>query len=145
MKCRRYGIPISLLMIKIDDYEIINKKFGNHVISLIKKELALLIKSLLKTGICTSIKEKNNILILTEDSIKELADLIVKNVKDKEFTTGGDSLKLTLSIGGILTSDHLMISSEILKRVEEISNLSEKKGGNNIIIEEIQNEKNKQS
>jgi diguanylate cyclase (GGDEF)-like protein len=135
MKCRRYGVPISLLLIKIDDYEILQKKFGEHVVTLIVKELSELIKPLIANGICSLFKSEDKIIILTEDDIDALSEKIRMSVIDKEFTTGGTGLKLTLSMGGVSTTDYLSITSEILRKLDEALIFSIKKGGNKITID----------
>ena len=105
---RRYNRPFGLLFFEIDNFEkldnIYGDEFDENVLTTISE---LLLEDIRPFDIAGSWSEKEFAIVLVnvdEDSVKIIANRLIKHIENINFTIGKGSLDITLSIGGIIAT-----------------------------------------
>ena len=114
-RSRRYGLPLSCLMIDIDHFKKINDKFGHRVGDGVLREFAqFLRKHTRKSDVLARYGGEEFIMLLTQTSAEGAyakAETLRSTVREHHFKGLKGSRRLTISIG-IATSPHPLIKNE---------------------------------
>jgi GGDEF domain-containing protein len=122
-------------MITIDDYRIIDEKFGNHVMEHLIRGLSEFLKELCESDVVSTVmRDEGGFLALVDDELERVLSDMIERVREEKFETGGVPIKITISAGGYVTSDYLLTRGEFLKKVRELNLEASKLGGNNYVI-----------
>jgi diguanylate cyclase (GGDEF)-like protein len=131
----RYGPPVSLLMIDIDNFKKVNDTYGHQAGDVVLAGVAGLIKSKLReTDLIARYGGEEFCLIATgtePPGALILAERIRKLVEDATFEHGGNSLRVTISIGIGTWEPALKEDSEELVRRADIALYRAKQQGRN--------------
>lgn len=102
---RRYNRPFGMLLLEIDNYEKLNKIYGDEFnVNVLIKTSKLIKKDLRPFDIAGRWSETEFIVVLVnvrKDSVKMIGNRIKDIVEESEFTIGKGTINITLSISGI--------------------------------------------
>lgn len=102
-RARRYGKPLSVIMLDIDWFKQINDTMGHAAGDHVLKELARIMQQTLReTDICARIGGEEFAGILTETPLggaMETAERIREAIANEQFTYEGGPIRITASIG----------------------------------------------
>ena len=135
MFLRYHTSPFSTIMFDIDYFKKINDTYGHIAGDFVLKELALLVKSLMrKSDLCGRFGGEEFILILPETKLvgaMKFASRLKDEVEKYEFVFNNKKIPITISIG--ITSVGLSDSVEsLLSRVDGALYEAKRKGRNRI-------------
>ena len=132
-RSKRLDIPLSLIMIDIDFFKDINDNYGHIVGDKIIKELADLLRSIVRKGdIVTRYGGDEFFIILPGSSKKftlKLAERIQKHVNDYEFT---QNINITVSLGMVSYPADASTLDSLLRWVDNALYSAKKKGRNRV-------------
>ncbi|MGL1894601.1 MAG: GGDEF domain-containing protein [Spirochaetaceae bacterium] len=126
-RSKRYNIPLSLLIIDIDNFKQFNDSYGYFTGDRVIKETAGLISSLVRQeDIIGRIDGEKFGIILAHQTLEEaikIADIIVNEIEGNHFVINGKKTGVTISLG-ISTGDDLVVKAEeaLLKAKESGKN-----------------------
>ncbi len=138
-RCKRYKSCVSLLMIDIDHFKPINDTYGHQVGDEVLRELAGLIKRNVRiVDFCARYGGEEFVAVLPEatgEDALELAERLRKLIQEHEFTCGGKSLTLTVSIGISTWSwpkDKDTTKEDLIKRADDELYRAKREGRNRV-------------
>lgn len=133
---RRYNRPFGLLFFEIDNFDkfdnIYGDEFDDNVLTTISE---LLLEDIRPFDIAGRWSEKEFAIILVnvdEDSVKIIANRLIKLVENTDFTIGKGSLDITLSISGIIASP-IDSTKTLIEKLQETINKCKLTGGNKFL------------
>ena len=102
-KARRYGLPLSILLVQVDQFTVFNERFGHKTGDIILTACAATIQAMVRDldVVCRFGAEKFGIVLPNTRTTKAriLADRIRQNIGDNKISVGTHLLGLTISIG----------------------------------------------
>ncbi len=102
-KYRRHGKHLSILMLDIDDFKLVNDTYGHQVGDIVLKKIAeILKKETRKFDIVGRYGGEEFLIVapgISKDKALKLAERIRKRVKDEEFEADGKKFRVSISIG----------------------------------------------
>ena len=134
---RRYGEPISLIMLDIDDFKKINDTYGHDVGDLVLKRLADVIRSnTRKSDIPARFGGEEFIILLpttnTEGALL-VAERIRRDFKSSGVRLNGDVVMTTVSIGlATLTEEDSL--DELIKKADEALYRAKRTGKDKVVV-----------
>lgn len=138
-KCRRYKGVFSLLMIDIDNFKLINDKYGHScgdtILSAFSKKLK---ESLRETEIVARWGGEEFIVLVLESSSEICADLSEKLVKLPQNTkvlVGDEIISFTVSIGGATLKDEDDSVENLINRADQLLYKAKQEGRNRFFVD----------
>ena len=129
---KRYNQPISMLMIDVDHFKVINDRFGHPAGDYVLKELAVILKgSVRESDVVARVGGEEFALILPQADAKKaqrFAERVRQEVFGRCFEAFGQEIRITVSIGSASwpanaeIADHQMLlyfSDQALLRAKE--------------------------
>ena len=120
---RRYNKPLSLIMIDIDNFKLVNNRYGHPSGDAVLAEVATVLKANVRD--CDSVFRYGGeeiAVILPETAVKHsraIAERIRKTVNEKVFLAGRHSIRMTISLG-IAELDHASKSyDDLVSRADQ--------------------------
>jgi two-component system cell cycle response regulator len=102
-RCHRYNRALSLMMVDIDHFKVINDTNGHLAGDYVLRELAAVIKPRVRKEECFARYGGEEFAYVMPESggenTRKLAEKIRRLVEDHRFTFEGKDIKVTLSIG----------------------------------------------
>ncbi|MDY6950321.1 MAG: GGDEF domain-containing protein [Thermodesulfobacteriota bacterium] len=136
-RSQRYKMGLSLLMLDIDHFKMVNDTCGHQFGDLVLREIAKIItRSVRKTDIVARYGGDEMVIILphaSRDSASMVANRILKGVEEKEFQYEGKSVRLTVSMGISNMTGEEPLSSEQLLRLADSALYKAKEAGKNTV------------
>ena len=136
-RSRRYKVGLSLLMLDIDHFKMVNDTCGHQCGDLVLREIGKIITgSVRKTDVVARYGGDEMVIILpdaTRESASMVANRILKGVQEKEFRYEGKSVKLTVSMGISNMTGEEPLSSEQLLRLADSALYKAKEAGKNTV------------
>ncbi|NOZ00365.1 MAG: diguanylate cyclase [Deltaproteobacteria bacterium] len=133
-RSRRYGSPLSLLMMDIDHFKTVNDEHGHDAGDAVLQRLAgLFLNEVRKTDVVARYGGEEFVAILTEtgrDHAMVLADRIRESVAASPFIVNGTHIDITISIGGATLTGAVGKPEELLKKADTAL-YAAKEGGRN--------------
>ncbi len=101
--CRRYNQPLSLLMIDVDHFKLVNDMHGHPSGDYVLKELAVILKRSVRDSdvVARTGGEEFSVILPKADSRRSavLATRIRREVASRHFSVYGKTIRITISIG----------------------------------------------
>ncbi len=142
LESKRYNIPLSLMVIDIDDFKNINDTYGHLAGDTILKELSKIFKqNVREVDIVARYGGEEFVILLphvTMEDTEIIANRILKQVEAKEFIYNLNVIKITLSIG-VSSIQHETVKDEndLLKYADEALYCVKNSGKNRVQAMEI--------
>ncbi len=123
-EAKRYGRPLSLLMLDLDHFKTVNDLWGHPFGDFVLKEFAILIKGQLRTPdiVCRVGGEEFIVLLpsTTEEGALEVAEKLRKTVMGHSFSNGDKCCQLTVTIGVSSRSElNVYTWADLLRHADE--------------------------
>jgi len=100
---RRYGYPLSLMMIDVDHFKVVNDTHGHPSGDYVLKETAVILKRSVRDSDVVSRTggEEFTILLPRADrkQVAKFAERVRKEVRDRKFIVYGSEIHVTVSVG----------------------------------------------
>jgi diguanylate cyclase (GGDEF)-like protein len=138
-RAARYGHPLSILLIDIDDFQKVNDEFGRQEGDRVLQELCYILgQSLRAVDIIARHGEDEFILLLPETKkalAKRTAERVLKNVKKYDFFKDNLRVKdLNVSIGIAGFPEDAGRTDEMVKKANSALHKAKQQGGNKVIL-----------
>lgn len=134
----RYGHPLSLIMLDIDHFKLVNDTYGHQCGDYILQEITGLISSTSRGGdILARYGGEEFCCLLPETSIsaaKILAERFRKTIDDHLFEYQGQTLHVTISLGVSAMSAQASTPDLLLKKADDGLYLAKNKGRNKVEV-----------
>ncbi|MDY6851296.1 MAG: GGDEF domain-containing protein [Thermodesulfobacteriota bacterium] len=138
-RSKRYGHPLSLIMLDLDDFKKVNDNYGHVVGDSLLEITAGSIKAMVRqSDFPARYGGEEFVVICPETDIKEaclIAERIRTKIDETRFTVRGDSVKATIS-GGVSTISQDEKELDFIDRADKCLYLAKKSGKNRICTEE---------
>ncbi len=136
---KRYNLPLSLLMLDLDDFKNINDIYGHLAGDFVLKEFAqIILKNVRSSDIPARYGgEEFAILLPNTDSsgAKEIAERLIHDINIKKFIYDISIIKVTTSVGiSTLDADTILNEDMLIKYADEALYYVKKNGKNNLKI-----------
>ena len=135
-RSRRLGQPLSLLMIDLDNFKVVNDSYGHQVGDLVLHSLAELLRGELRVvDILARYGGEEFTVILpgtTEESVVHVAEKLRRAVAAQVFRVNDLDIPVTVSIGGATYPDHASSARELVECADQAMYLA-KDGGRNCV------------
>ena len=135
----RYGDPLSLLMLDVDHFKIINDTHGHPCGDYVLKELAVIFKqSVRESDVVARTGGEEFSVVLPHagpDQAKLFAERIRKHVRERQFIVYGENIHATISIGrASYPADAEIIEPEMLAYFADQALLTAKETGRDRVV-----------
>jgi diguanylate cyclase (GGDEF)-like protein len=138
IECMRYSrnhLPLSVLMIDLDYFKVVNDQYGHPVGDVALRIVAqLLLLSLRKTDLLARYGGEEFAVLLPETSAEGamvIAERVRQTVCQKPFSADGCQLQVTVSIGVASNDDEFEATPEILLKKADLALYQAKASGRN--------------
>lgn len=137
-RARRYDLPLSLLMIDIDNFKLINDTYGHPFGDFVLKELARIINASIRdTDITSRYGGEEFTVILpntTLDGSYAVAEKLRQTVADHVFKQGDFIVRLSLTVGiSALAEEGINTKDDLVKHADEAMYEGKMKGKNMVV------------
>ena len=134
---QRYGRPLSLLLLDIDNFKSINDRFGHDAGDLVLKAVAFICKTTKRqTDVAARIGGEEFVLLLpeTDEAAAEIAaERLRKAIQVNTRALPGENLEVTVSIGVAGASLAMSGFEVLLKRADEALYEAKRTGRNRVV------------
>lgn len=134
---KKYDLDISLLMLDIDDFRKVNNEYGHQEGDRVLKKVATIIQSKLGQVSIPGRYGGEEFLIILPKTDGKIALQVAERIRrqiEKEFSTGRDFIKITVSIGVSSLSQCKASSPEQLINMADLAEIKAKKQGKNRVV-----------
>ncbi len=138
---RRYGLRFGLLFIDIDHFKNINDRFGHDagdkVLWSVSRNMSSIIRASDILGRWGGEEFIALILNVSQEKLSQVAEKMRQHVEDDVVTSNGESLRVTISIGGVLAepADKPEVDRDsLMRRADELMYECKKGGRNRVAI-----------
>jgi len=136
-RSRRYQYPLSLLMVDVDHFKVVNDTYGHDAGDILLQHLAALFKNFLREGDMVGRLGGEEFAILLghtdQDQAESVAERIRQAVETQPVTYQDQQIKITLSIGVSQLSPAEEDPYPVLKRADDMLFLAKGKGRNCVV------------
>ncbi|SNZ06516.1 diguanylate cyclase (GGDEF) domain-containing protein [Persephonella hydrogeniphila] len=136
-KVRVRGIPLSVMVLDLDNFKYINDTYGHDVGDIVLKDFVKTVKGMISTReLFFRIGGEEFVLILPGADIKkavEIAEKIRKAVEQREIDINGRKIKYTVSIGIAQIKDKDTDIYSVLHRADKMLYVAKRSGKNRIV------------
>ena len=137
-RSKRYGKPLSLIMLDIDGFKKINDKFGHQEGDNVLRSLATnLQRAIREIDFLARYGGDEFAVILPETKLEEavvLAERLKKTVKNCSISKGGSHRNITLSMGVADISECMNSEAELISQADRVLYLSKENGGDSVEV-----------
>ncbi len=134
---RRYNEPITLIMLDIDDFKLINDTHGHDVGDKVLKNLAQVIRNnIRKSDIAARYGGEEFIILLPstdENGALLVAERIRQDFKNTSVSINGESVSTTVSVG-IATMGESNEFEELIKKADSALYEAKKQGKDKVVV-----------
>lgn len=137
-RARRYRRPLSVLMTDVDRFKEVNDRYGHLAGDSLLREMGRVLKQSLRRVDMVGRYGGDEFLVILPESdpggARIVAERIQENFRGHQFTAGGQSLPVTLSIGLFSFQELEGLDMEsLVQKVDQIL-LQAKRSGKNVIF-----------
>ncbi len=142
LESKRYNIPLSLLVIDIDDFKQVNDVYGHLAGDMILKGVAkILMRNVREVDIAARYGGEEFAILLTHVDIekaKSIGERILHDISSKEFLYDIHLIKITVSIGvSCFNKEFVKSEEDLIKFADEAMYFVKNSGKNNIKVMEF--------
>jgi len=129
---RRKNLPLSVMIIDIDNFKEINRKFGHNIGDSVLKTIANNLKNELRESDILG-RFNGDEFIIVSFSTKDELYAFAKRVKNKISNIKIEDINLNLMLSiGVAQKNNYDSLSQVIKKAEEAILLAKQKGGNRV-------------
>ena len=133
---RRYGRPLSVIMMDIDHFKNVNDTYGHAVGDQVLQGLAQLVKSNLRqVDILARYGGEEFVILMPETGIEEammIAERLRENAAEATLPTRAGNMVITISLGVVKLEDDCRNLEELLDRSDQAMYVSKRTGRNKV-------------
>jgi len=137
VRCRRTGDALTIMMIDVDHFKLVNDRYGHQTGDEVLKRLAAVAQASIRTDdyLARYGGEEFCIMLLstTEEDALFLAERLRKNYEDAEIAYSGKTVRSTISIG-VADSSHVGLDFEALVAAADTALYRAKEQGRNRVV-----------
>jgi diguanylate cyclase (GGDEF)-like protein len=135
---QRYGRPMSLLVLDVDEFKSINDRFGHDAGDLVLKAIADDCSSMRReTDIVARLGGEEFVLLLpeTNEAAAEIvAERLREKIEDNSRVFAGDEMQISVSIGVAGATSGMSNFEAMLKHADEALYEAKRRGRNQVVI-----------
>ncbi len=136
---RRYGSSLSLLMIDVDHFKVVNDTHGHPSGNYVLKELAVILKqSIRDSDVVARTGGEEFSVILPKANLHQadrFAERIRREVRERKFNVYGTDIHVTISVGSATYPDDAeIVEPEMLVYLSDQALLEAKEGGRDRVV-----------
>jgi diguanylate cyclase (GGDEF)-like protein len=137
-RARRFGRPLSVLMLDLDRFKTVNDRFGHQVGDEVLVELAKRIQISIRSQIDTLARfgGEEFTIVLPETGhpgAKIVADKVLKVVRDTPFKVDGSELSITVSVGAATFPEHGDSMTDLMRAADRALYRAKREGRNRVV------------
>ena len=121
-RCRRDGSSIGLLILDVDNFKDVNDTNGHEVGDLVLKEVARLVRGIVRAGDIPCRFGGDEIVAVMPGSSRTEARLVAERIRqrvsEEEFSADGQPLAVTVSVGVAIFPDHADSAAELFRAAD---------------------------
>jgi len=140
-QARRYDRPFSMLLFDIDHFKKFNDTYGHQTGDVVLQQVARLLQAnTRRADICCRYGGEEMAVILPETGLQEaaiLANKLCARVREHEFESGGQHLRVTTSVGVAEFFQEFQDASEMVKAADEALYRAKELGRNRVELSGI--------
>jgi diguanylate cyclase (GGDEF)-like protein len=133
---KRYNVPLSLLMIDIDEFKTVNDRFGHPQGDLVLKEISAAIKNNVRESDLVGRWGGDEFVVLLprtgDQEAYQSAKRILNSVETLVFEVGENQINKTVSIGLATLNDPGSSWSDLIQKADEALMIAKQHGKNRI-------------
>jgi len=137
-RARRYGRKLSLIMIDIDDFKMVNDGWGHQVGDRLLAMLARAISCVIRTADFPARYGGEEFMVVCPETEMDNAAIVAEKLRAKldetDFTVRGLSLKVTISCGVAMLQDQEAIE-DLVARADQALYMAKQQGKNQVRTE----------
>ena len=134
---RSNNVPLSVLMLDIDNFKPINDKFGHICGDYVLRKISQTIKSKIRSfDVVIRYGGEEFLIVLpftNKESAAEIAERIRKAIEDSSFNCNENTIKLTVSIGACQFDGDCNLE-DLIKKADENLYMAKREGKNRVYI-----------
>ena len=125
----RYGQTLSLMMMDLDNFKMINDQYGHQIGDSVLRQVALILLNIIRESDRLGRYGGDEFLFILPHTDLDSADLVAKRiVRAIEAGTFSNNIKMKISVG--VTSYNGQSLEEFIKRADELMYHAKRNGGN---------------
>ncbi|MCD8024276.1 MAG: diguanylate cyclase [Candidatus Gastranaerophilales bacterium] len=137
-RARRYGSFITVAMIDIDDFKMVNDKYGHLAGDYVLKEVSkIFINTLRKTDFVYRYGGEEICILMPETTVQKAfipLERLRKTVENRNFVFEDKKMHVTVSIGAAQYTKNARNAAELLEKADAALYTAKKSGKNMVII-----------
>ncbi len=137
-RTKRYGSPLSLMVLDIDNFKVINDTFGHEsgdeVLRSIANHCLSYLRSIDQFARLGGDEFVALLVQADQDNAKEIAERLRASVEGMEIRISGEIIDTSVSIGLTTTTDDELSVKELVKRADDALYEAKNRGRNQVAI-----------
>ncbi len=138
-RAKRYGTIVTVAMIDIDDFKMINDKYGHIAGDYVLKEVSkIFLNTLRKTDFVYRYGGEEICILMPETVIDKAfipLERLRKTIENRDFIFEGKKMKVTVSIGASTFGKEMRDAGELIERADAALYRAKKSGKNKVVTE----------
>ncbi len=138
-RAKRYGTIVTIAMIDIDDFKMVNDKYGHMAGDYVLKEVSkIFINTLRKTDFVYRYGGEEICILMPETLIDKAyipLERLRKTIENRDFIYDGKKMKVTVSIGASTYDKEMREAGELIEKADTALYKAKKSGKNKVVME----------
>ncbi len=138
-RAKSYGTIVTVAMIDIDDFKMINDKYGHIAGDYVLKEVSkIFLNTLRKTDFVYRYGGEEICILMPETVIDKAfipLERLRKTIENRDFIFEGKKMKVTVSIGASTFGKEMRDAGELIERADAALYRAKKSGKNKVVTE----------
>ena len=138
-RAKRYGTIVTVAMIDIDDFKMVNDKYGHMAGDYVLKEVSkIFINTLRKTDFVYRYGGEEICILMPETVIDKAyipLERLRKTIENRDFIYDGKKMNVTVSIGASTYGKEMREASELIEKADTALYKAKKSGKNKVVME----------
>ena len=138
-RAKRYGTIVTVAMIDIDDFKMVNDKYGHMAGDYVLKEVSkIFINTLRKTDFVYRYGGEEICILMPETVIDKAyipLERLRKTIENRDFIFEGKKMNVTVSIGASTYDKEMREANELIEKADTALYKAKKSGKNKVVME----------